>query len=70
MAMRSTRRERCAGGWLLARTLTNELFGVAADDPVTMALTVGCVLLVGLVAVVRPLARAGAIDPTDALRTL
>jgi predicted permease len=58
------------GGWLLARALSSELFGVAAGSPATMALTVACVLLVGLTAIARPLTRAGAIDPADVLRAL
>jgi putative ABC transport system permease protein len=58
------------GGWWLARTLSGELFGIAPTDPAAMGATVVCVVLVGGLAAVGPLARAIRIDPAHALRAL
>jgi putative ABC transport system permease protein len=58
------------GGWWLARTLSGELFHVSPDSPAAMVVAVGCVLVVGLLAAVGPLARAISVSPARVLRGL
>ncbi len=68
----------CAGGivvggfagWSLAWTLSSELFGLDAGDPVSIAAALACVVALGVMAAAGPLRRAMAIDPASALRSL
>jgi predicted permease len=60
----------CVGGWALARTLSGELFGIAAADPSSVvAVVVGQVVL-GMLAAAAPLRRALWIDPARTLRAM
>ncbi len=53
---------------LLAHTLSSQLFGVSAADPLTLAGVVVVMGLVGLAAVLVPARRAASVQPTEALR--
>jgi predicted permease len=59
-------------GWTLAwagrKALAGMLYGIAADDPWTLAIAGGIVALAGLAAVIHPALRAARIDPVIALR--
>ena len=52
----------------VSRVLANQLWGVSAHDPLTLAAVVGVVLLAGLAACYFPARRATRIDPMIALR--
>ena len=54
-----------AGGLLLARTLSAELFGVTAHDPGAFVETLAAVALLAAVASAAPVWRASRIDPTS-----
>ena len=58
----------CLCGWWLARTLSSQLFGVGAADPVTIGAAIVFELLLGLAAAAGPLARANGVDTVTALR--
>lgn len=58
----------CLCGWWLASTLSSQLFGVGAADPVAIGAAVVFELLFGLAAAAGPLARASGVDAVTALR--
>ena len=58
----------CFGGWLLARMLSCQLFGLTAADPVTTAGAVAAVLMSALIAAVAPFWRARRLDLVSVLR--
>jgi putative ABC transport system permease protein len=62
----------CSAGLLLAlgltRLLSGMLFGVSASDPLTLALVIATVLLVGSLASLAPAFRAARLDPMQVLR--
>lgn len=60
----------CIGGWVLARMLSSELFGLDAADPSTVVATVISQVALGVVAAAGPLRRAICIDAAGALRAL
>jgi ABC-type antimicrobial peptide transport system permease subunit len=49
------------------RALQDQLFGVSARDPLTLAAVVGVMMLVAVVAALIPARRAARIDPSRAL---
>jgi predicted permease len=51
-----------------SRLITSQLYGVAPQDPVTLALAVGILVLVALGAAYLPARRASRLDPMTALR--
>jgi ABC-type antimicrobial peptide transport system permease subunit len=53
---------------LLARTLSSQLFGVSAADPITLVGVVLVMGLVGLAAALMPARRAASVQPVEALR--
>jgi ABC-type antimicrobial peptide transport system permease subunit len=53
---------------LLGRALRSQLFGVSAADPLTLAVGVLLMGLVGLAATLLPARRAANVQPTEALR--
>jgi ABC-type antimicrobial peptide transport system permease subunit len=53
---------------LLGRALRSQLFGVSAADPLTLAVVVLLMVLVGLVAALVPARRAANVEPMEALR--
>jgi putative ABC transport system permease protein len=59
-------------GWALAwagrKALAGMLYGIAPNDPWTLATAGGIVALAGLAAVIHPALRAARIDPVIALR--
>lgn len=55
-------------GYLLARFLSNQIWGVSPVDPLTFLLVSRSVILVGLVACYLPARRAASIDPLVAIR--
>jgi putative ABC transport system permease protein len=59
----------CFGGWLLARTLSSQLFGVAAVDPITAAAALCSVLAATLIATAAPFWRARRLDLVSVLRS-
>jgi putative ABC transport system permease protein len=54
--------------WLLSRVLSNLLFGVSPRDPLTFALVVGVIVVVGVAASLTPAWRASRVEPVAALR--
>jgi hypothetical protein len=61
----------CAGSllaMLATRALRTQLYGVAAEDPATLAGAAGMLLMVALIAVYLPARRASRIEPVAALR--
>jgi putative ABC transport system permease protein len=58
------------GGWVLAQTLSGQLFGVGPSDPSTVLATVLLQLGLGLIAAAGPVRRALWIHPARALRAL
>jgi putative ABC transport system permease protein len=58
-----------AGGWYASRFVETMLFEVAARDAWSLALPLGMLLLVAVVAAVVPAWRAARVDPVIALRT-
>ncbi len=57
----------CVGALALTRLLADSLFNVAPRDPVTLALVVVALLLVGLSATILPARRAARVDPVRAI---
>jgi predicted permease len=57
-----------AGAFGLARLISNLLFGVKPDDPLTFALVAFVLLVVGFLATYAPANRVTKVDPTVALR--
>ena len=57
-----------AGSFLLARLMQGLLFGVAPDDPMTLAAVAALMATIGVAACWIPAARAARIDPGVALR--
>jgi putative ABC transport system permease protein len=53
---------------LLGRLLRNQLFGVSAADPLTLAAVVLLITVVASLAAIVPAKRASSVDPTTALR--
>lgn len=51
-----------------SRLLDSQLYGVAPQDPITLALATGLLLLVALSAAYLPAQRASRLDPMAALR--
>jgi predicted permease len=60
----------CLGGWWLTRTLSSQLFGVDAADPLTISAAIVFELLFGVAAAAGPLSRANGVDAVEALRAL
>jgi putative ABC transport system permease protein len=58
-----------AGALALSRAIQGLLFGVSAADPLTMAVVVGLLIGVAIVACYIPARRALGLDPTLALRS-
>jgi putative ABC transport system permease protein len=56
------------GSFVVARSLTTLLFGVAPQDPATFAVTAGALLVVAALASFLPARRATRVDPMVALR--
>jgi ABC-type antimicrobial peptide transport system permease subunit len=54
--------------YLASRLIDSRLFGVAPQDPLTLALAVGLLLWVALSAAYLPALRASRVDPMAALR--
>jgi putative ABC transport system permease protein len=57
-----------AAGLILTRVFANQLFGVAPQDPLTMAAGAALLLMVGLLASYIPTHQASRVDPMIALR--
>jgi putative ABC transport system permease protein len=57
-----------AGSLLVARVLARELYQIAPQDPLTMAVVIAVVMIVGLVATYVPARYATRVDPMIALR--
>jgi ABC-type antimicrobial peptide transport system permease subunit len=58
-----------AGAFYVTRRVEAQLFGIAPNDPLTLAAAVMLLLLVALLAGLIPARRATSIDPILALRT-
>ena len=58
-----------AGAFYLTRHVESQLFGIAPNDPATLAAAVGLLLVIALLAGWMPARRATRIDPMLALRT-
>jgi ABC-type antimicrobial peptide transport system permease subunit len=59
-----------AGGgvaWMATRLIASRLHGIELQDPITLALAVGLLLAVALLACVLPARRASKLDPIQAL---
>ena len=56
------------GAWILARSLSAQLFRVSSFDRVTFGLTAAIVVIVALLACVIPARRATRINPLEACR--
>jgi ABC-type antimicrobial peptide transport system permease subunit len=54
--------------WLLSRVLSNLLFDVSPRDPLTFALVIGVIVVVGVAASLTPAWRASRVEPVVALR--
>jgi putative ABC transport system permease protein len=54
--------------WLLSRVLSNLLFDVSPRDPLTFALVIGVIAVVGVAASLTPAWRASRVEPVVALR--
>jgi len=54
--------------WLLSRVLSNLLFDVSPRDPLTFALVIGVIVVVGVAASLTPAWRASRVEPAAALR--
>lgn len=57
-------------GWFLLGQFTQQEIAVPTSKPLTLAVTLGCTALVGVVACLRPTLRGLRIQPTEALRDL
>jgi putative ABC transport system permease protein len=57
-------------GWILLGQFTQQEIAVPTSRPLTLAVTLGCTALVGVVACLRPTLRGLRIQPTEALREL
>jgi ABC-type antimicrobial peptide transport system permease subunit len=55
-------------GYMASRLIDSRLFGVAPQDPATLALAIGLLLCVALSAAFLPARRASRVDPMAALR--
>jgi predicted permease len=58
-----------AGGLALGRVMRSILFQVSPSDPVTLAMTLAALMVVGVAATLGPALRAARLDPVVALRT-
>ena len=54
--------------WAASRLVSSMLFGLAANDPATIALAIGLLVLTGLLAGYLPARRATKVDPLVALK--
>ncbi len=54
--------------WLLTRTLSSQLYGVSAGDPLTFVTGMVLVAMTALLAAAIPAARAARVEPMQALR--
>jgi putative ABC transport system permease protein len=54
--------------WLLSQVLSNLLFGVSPRDPLTFAVVIGVMVVVGVAASLTPAWRASRVEPVVALR--
>jgi len=57
-----------AGGLATHRLIASQLFGVAATDPLTLAVAGLVLALCAVLAALAPMRRAARIDPMEALR--
>jgi ABC-type antimicrobial peptide transport system permease subunit len=76
MILRETTRLIIAGlvlgaglAYAASRVFTSQLFGVAPQDPLTLALAIGILVVVALSAAYLPARRASKLDPMVALRS-
>ncbi|MEO7996825.1 MAG: ABC transporter permease, partial [Gemmatimonadaceae bacterium] len=57
------------GAWLLGRTMTSLLFGVAPNDPITLVGVSILLIVIAAAASLAPARRAARIDPLEAMRS-